>query len=84
MGLGPSIAVGGSAAGDRRGGVARPVGIVTLSYLVRCGVAADRWSAPALRRISDARSRVGRMFSRRLRPLIVVQMPSAVARASSS
>ena len=32
-----------------------------------------RWSA-SLRRISEARSRVGRMFSRRLRPLIVVQM----------
>jgi putative hydrolase of the HAD superfamily len=42
-----------------------------------------RWSA-VLCKISDARSRVGAMFSARLRPLISRQIPLAVATASSS
>ncbi len=41
-----------------------------------------RWSAP-LRSTSDARSLVGAMFSRRLRPLISRQMDLAVPTASS-
>ena len=40
------------------------------------------WSR-ALRRTSQARSRVGRMFSRRLTPLISAQMRRAVAMASA-
>ncbi len=43
----------------------------------------DTWWSRSLRRISEARSRVGRMFSLRLRPLMLAQMPSAVARACS-
>jgi hypothetical protein len=51
-------------------------------YSRRSCTSVTRWSAP-LRKISEARPFVGAMFSRRLSPLISLQMNLAVATASS-